>query len=56
MAHGWLLGSAWPKVLHHILNPIMRPQLPRLLIPTEQAVETLLFASCAPADQVHLSP
>lgn len=47
LAHGWLLGTAFPAVLH----PLLRALLPRMLISTQQAVQAMLFASCSPAQQ-----
>ena len=51
MAHGWLLGTGFPRALH----PLLRALLPRLLVSRQQAAQTMLFASCAPADQARPS-
>lgn len=53
LARQWLTGAdVWGAAARPVLAPLMRALAPWLLVPPRHAVDTLIYAASAPADEV----
>ena len=53
LARQWITGEdVWGARARPLLAPLMRALAPWMLLPPRSAVETLLYAAAAPAEQV----